>query len=137
MTVMVVMVLTVNNSLIAMTMVTMTVTAAVAPIIAQATMKLRTTVMTTVHTHMKKKMTTDDDLKKMKAISFSCNILAKSHNPTPNIRKNHHSSITQAMTDEEQIKECQMLLMPPRLHRVVGDALQATTLCTNASSRAP
>ena len=85
MTVMVVMVLTVNNSLIAMAMVTMTVTAAVAPIIAQTIMKLITTVMTTVHTHMKKKMTTDDDLKKMKAISFSCNILAKSHNPTPHI----------------------------------------------------
>ena len=94
MTVMVVMVLTVNNSLIAMAMVTMTVTAAVAPIIAQTIMKLITTVMTTVHTHMKK-MTTDDDLKKMKAISFSCNILAKSHNPTPHINNpslKHHSS---------------------------------------------
>ena len=53
MTVMVVMALIVNNSLIAMTMVTMTVTAAAAPIIAQTIMKLITTVMTTVHTHMK------------------------------------------------------------------------------------
>ena len=82
---MVVMALIVNNSLIAMTMVTMTVTAAAAPIIAQTIMKLITTVMTTVHTHMMKKMTTDDDLKKMNAISFSCNILAKPHNPTPHI----------------------------------------------------
>ena len=80
------MALIVNNSLIAMAMVTMTVTAAAAaPIIAQTIMKLITTVMTTVHTHMMKKMTTDDDLKKMNAISFSCNILAKPHNPTPHI----------------------------------------------------
>ena len=47
---------------------------------------MKTTITTaTKHAQQRLKMTTDDDLKKMKAISFSCNILAKSHNPTPHI----------------------------------------------------
>ena len=41
---------------------------------------MKTTItMATKHAQQRLKMTTDDDLKKMKATSFSCNMLAKSH----------------------------------------------------------